>query len=141
MNAALIGRTLVEQGKKLFYSQNRLGAVKFTDNEEADGLCKDLEKHPHAFVLACLMDRQIKTERAWAIPHQFSQRLGGFSIERLAELSLTDVSRIMSELKPRHRFANMMSGYFHSAVSRISSQYAGDAGRIWSGIPSNSKKR
>ena len=44
--------------------------VHFVDNEEANAMLNDLEKYPHAYVLACLMDRQIKAERAWTIPYE-----------------------------------------------------------------------
>ena len=133
MNAKLISEKLVARGQKLFDAPKQLDAVKFTDVPEADALLKDLEKHPHAFVLACVMDRQIKAERAWVIPYRFSQNLGGFSFDKLKELSLADVTRIMSEPEPLHRFVDTMSKCFHSAIRRISYQYSGDASRIWSG--------
>lgn len=31
--------------------------LKLTDDENADQCCNDIEKCPHMFVLACLMDR------------------------------------------------------------------------------------
>ena len=46
--------------------------------QEADALLNDLAHHPHAFVLACVMDRQIKAERAWAIPYRLARFSAGF---------------------------------------------------------------
>ena len=64
--------------------------VKFTGIEDADDLLNDLEGHPHAFVIACIMDRQIKAEKAWAIPKEIEKALGGFSLSRLNGLSLVE---------------------------------------------------
>jgi endonuclease III len=83
------------------------------------------------------MDRQVKAEKAWVIPHRISQKLGGFSMELLCSLTQSDVTRLMSGPKPLHRFVDKMSGLFHSAVQRIKDQYAGDAARIWKGKPSS----
>ena len=41
----------------------------FTDKQEIDKKINDIKNYPHLFVLACLMDRQIKAERAWEIPY------------------------------------------------------------------------
>lgn len=101
----------------------------------ADALLNDLAAHPHAFVLACVMDRQIKAERAWLIPYRIAEKLRGFSMETLCQLSPADVKLLMSQPEPLHRFIDTMSGLFQSAVQRISSQYANDAARIWTGSP------
>ena len=37
----------------------------FSKNENSDKLLNDLDNHPHAFVIACLMDQQSKAEQAW----------------------------------------------------------------------------
>jgi len=60
--------------------------VEFTGNTGADDLLNDISRHPHAFVLGCVMDRQIKADRAWIIPHRFSCELKGFEFEKLLEL-------------------------------------------------------
>jgi len=52
--------------------------VPFAVKVEADQLVKDINGHPHAFVIACLMDRVGKAERAWGIPYELQQRLGSF---------------------------------------------------------------
>jgi endonuclease III len=56
-------------------------------------------------------------------------------MEALSRLSQEDVKALMSEPRPLHRFADTMSGVFHSAVRRIADVYAGDASRIWAGAP------
>ena len=42
--------------------------VHLVSDEEANNFLNNLEESSYAFVLACLMDRQIKAERAWIIP-------------------------------------------------------------------------
>ena len=137
VNEKAIHDRLVEHGQKLFNAPKQLNT--FTKISEADELLNDLDKHPHAFVLACVMDRQVKAERAWVIPYRFSQQLGDFSMERLNKLSLPEVSDIMSHPEPLHRFVENMSKAFHSAIQRISHQYAGDASQIWQGKPSSAE--
>ena len=67
-----------------------LVAVPFAVKVEADKLVKDLNEHPHAFAIACLMDRGIKAERAWRIPYALQQRLGCFDFPFLLQLSLQE---------------------------------------------------
>lgn len=135
MTQDTIRKQLVERGQALFAKPK--GMVEFTKVVTADQLLNDLERHPHAFVLACVMDRQIKAERAWLIPHRISEKLGGFSMDVLAKLSQKEVFRLMSKPEPLHRFAETMSRLFHAAVQRISKEYAGDASRIWADQPSS----
>lgn len=131
MNERLIRDRLVEHGQTLFRAQRQL--VQFTNVPAADTLLNDLNTHPHAFVLACVMDRQIKAEKAWLIPHLISEKLSGFSMSSLSSLSIVDVNRLMSQPEPLHRFVSIMSRFFHSAVQRISRQYSGNAANIWTG--------
>jgi endonuclease III len=133
MNEKAIRDRLVERGQILFNAPRKF--VQFTRLPEADALLNDLAGYPHAFVLACVMDRQIKTERAWLIPHRISERLGSFSLDALSRLSRADVKRLMSKPDPLHRFVDMMSELFKSAVQRIIGCYEGDAARIWTGNP------
>jgi endonuclease III len=62
MDEKTIGDRLVEHGHALFSAPWR--QVPFTRIEPADALLNDLKGHPHAFVLACVMDRQIKAEKS-----------------------------------------------------------------------------
>ena len=79
---------LVEIAKQVFDNKGK-GNVRFVDNEEYNNFLNDIEKYPHAFVLACLMDKQMKAERAWEIPCKVYEELGNFDINYLAELPET----------------------------------------------------
>lgn len=124
---------LVERGEAIL--QAPPAPVVFTGNTVADALLNDLTQHPHAFVLACVMDRQIKAELAWLIPHRFAKKLGNFEFSTLRALSLNDVRALMTEPTPLHRFTEKMSVGFYEAVQRIANVYGGDASRIWSDKP------
>lgn len=134
MSERAIADKLVNRGKTLFDAPEQ--PIQFTGNNEADTLLNDLDRYPHAFVLGCVMDRQVKSEKAWMIPHSISEKLGGFTMENLSQLSLENVIRLMSGL---HRFPERMSQKFHSAVRLISNQYGGNAALIWLGGPSSAE--
>lgn len=106
--------------------------LKFTNIKEADDLFNDIENHSHFFVLGCIMDRQIKTERAWKIPYLIMKNLGGFEFERLLNLSLEELKKTFSKNK-FHRFNDIMAKNFYSAIKKIKEDYNGDASKIWKG--------
>jgi endonuclease III len=137
MNEKAIRDRLVEHGRMLFRAPRQ--TIQFTKNQQADVLLNDLDNHPHAFVLACIMDRQIKAEKAWLIPYRILERLNDFSMEALHRLSRADVNRLMTEPEPLHRFVDKMSGFFHSAIQRIAQEYASNASRMWTGKPSSAE--
>lgn len=128
-----IAALLVKHGDDLFKAKPV--SVFFTGDPGADALLNDIDKRPHAFVLACIMDRQIKAERAWVIPYRISEAIGGFSFELLLTLSLDDFQRLLREPKPLHRFPGTMAQNLHSAVQLIAAEYEGDASRIWRDCP------
>lgn len=126
---------LLRRGEELYSSPRQIRH--FTDNEKANALLNDLDNYPHAFVLACVMDRQIKAERAWLIPHLVSEEIGGFEFSRLRSLSRGKVRDLMIRPVPLHRFPERMSENFYDAVRVIADTYEGDASRIWRGKPSS----
>lgn len=133
MSEATIRDRLVEHGQLLFRAPRAF--VEFTHLADADALLNDLGEYPHAFVLACIMDRQIKAERAWIIPYRIAKKLGDFTIGTLGKQSLSDIKELMGKPKPLHRMSDRMAGVFYSGVQRIVTVYQGDAGRIWRGRP------
>jgi len=137
MTALEIKDTLVNQGLLLFNKPR--DTVPFTGEHEADVLLNDITRFPHAFVLGCIMDRQMPAEKAWLIPFLISNKLGGFSIERLRLLSLNETKCLMSHPQPLHRFPDLMGGNFYYAVQRFVNLYDSDASNIWRNNPASAE--
>ena len=109
----------------------------FVDDEEANNILNNIEKYPHAYVLACLMDRQIKAERAWAIPYEIYKEISSFELSELEKIELEELKSIFNR-KKLHRFNDTMAGIFHEAVIDIRKKYEGNAANIWNNCPSSS---
>lgn len=110
--------------------------VHFTGEEKIDLFLNDLNIYPHAYVLACLMDRQIKAERAWKIPYIVCNK---FETNRIDELAQIDIKKYISlfELEKIHRFNKSMAEIFYHAVVKIQNDYEGNASKIWKDKPSS----
>lgn len=132
MSQEKIIEILIQRGNELFAQPPK--KVNFTGNEEADTLLNDLNQFPHAYVLACVMDRQIRAERAWLIPYLVSKEIGGFDFEVLLQLDLNYLNQIF-EKKSLHRFNNIMAENFYSAIQLINNKYNNDASNIWQNTP------
>ena len=126
---------LVEIAQQVFNDKDK-GNVHFVDNEEYNIFLNDIERYPHAFVLACLMDKQMKAERAWEIPCKVYDELGNFDINYLAELPETTYIDLFLKNK-YHRFNEVEAKNFYKAIQKIKSQYNSDASNIWKGCPSS----
>lgn len=131
----LIRDLLVQHGEELLTKPRAF--ISFTHMPEADTLLNDLDHYPHAFVIACLMDRQYKAEKCWLIPYRFQEKLHSFEFARLADLSLDEVQQLMSQPEALHRLPKVMAGIFYAAIQRIAQQYQGDASHIWKNSPSS----
>ena len=112
-------------------------AVEFTKDPEADQLLNDIDGHPHAFVCASLVDRQVPAETAWLVPSKIRARVGSFEFADLKPLTEEDWLRLMHEPEPAHRFPDVMARVLHRAIQRIASSYGGLASRIWADQPSS----
>lgn len=128
---------LVTIGKARFSDSER-HLITFVNDAEQDKFLNDIENTPHAFVLACLMDRQIKAERAWSIPFRIKEIIGSFKIDDLASVSLEEYKNIFNR-NVLHRFNDVMAEVFYSVVQDIKVKYNGDVSRIWSNNPSSAK--
>lgn len=126
---------LVAHGREHMRSSPEI--IAFTGVEESDDLLNDLDRFPHAFVIACVMDRQIKAELAWAIPFKLKQRIGDFDFATLYDLSEEQVRTYLNSPTPLHRFPDKMSDCLYSVIQVIGDKYGGDASLIWSDTPSS----
>ena len=130
-----IAAVLVQRGKAVLEAPAE--RPKFTEDVKANALVTNLERYPHAYVIACIMDRQIKAERAWEIPYRIRERVGSFEFRRLRELSKADLVGAMRKPTTLHRYPAVMAANIYSAITLIDDKYGGDASRIWSGKPSS----
>ena len=85
--------------------------VHFSANIEAHNLINNLEEFPHAYVLACLMDRQIKAEKAWEIPYKIKTHIGSFTLDQILRKSEEFYSWLFKEHK-FHRLNSEMGKIF-----------------------------
>lgn len=132
MNQQKIVETLIEKGNEILKEPYK--KIDFTKNQEADDLLNNFQEFPHAFVLACVMDRQIKAERAWLIPYEISKEIGGFEFSMLLELNLEQIKEIFKR-RSLHRFNDMMAKNFYLAIQKIHNKYNDNASNIWKDLP------
>lgn len=125
---------LIKRGKA---SMKRGRDVSFAEDPEADKLVKDLNDYPHAFVLACLMDRQYPAKRVWAIPYRLRERLGTFEFGKLVKIPQSTFGKVMGKRPALHRLHKEMAKNCHKAVRRIADSYKGNAANIWNDNPSS----
>lgn len=106
--------------------------LKFTYDEEMDKELRDITHKPYMFVLACVMDRQMKAELAWSIPHKVCEKFNADTFEKLKAIPEEDIVRFFKE-ENLHRYDETMGRNFYDAVQRIATLYNGDASLIWKG--------
>ncbi len=129
-NIKIITDILIRRGNK--YLQDPPAPNKFTENEIANRYLNDIKYYPHYYALACIMDRQIKAEKAWLIPYQIAEKINNYKFNGLLELSIDDYLNLFHE-NSLHRFNNAMAKYFYLGVSKIHNEYKDNAALIWTG--------
>ena len=109
--------------------------VDFVPLAEANTLLNDLEHHPHAFVLACLVDRQDIAERAWTLPYRLGERAGSWELADLVALPPEAIVKHVLMPDALHHYPAKMAPVVYAALQRIAERYDGDASRIWADTP------
>jgi uncharacterized HhH-GPD family protein len=130
-----IAKALIRRGED--EREERRDTPEFTPDAAANALVADIRRYPHAYVIACIMDRQMKAERAWEIPYRIRERVGSFEFRQLRGLSTADLVRAMRKPTTLHRYPAIMGANMHAAIALIDEKYRGDASRIWSERPSS----
>ena len=108
-----------------------------TENRDSEILLANLEKYPHAFVLASILHREVSAADVWDIPYKFMERLGSFEFHDIQKLSLEDVKKLMSSPSPLHIHPNAMAKSLYLGVQHIQERYSGKTSKIWADIPSS----
>jgi endonuclease-3 len=105
----------------------------------ANALVHDLERYPHAFVLACILDTSVAAEVAWTIPQRVKEALGTFAIEELYKVDEEYYVELFSGERKWHRYPARSAKFFYEGVKRIveNEQMDGNASAIWEGKPSS----
>ena len=116
--------------------ENNDGFAHFVDDEDINSFLNIFNQYPHAFVLGCVMDKQIKAERAWEIPYKVYLELGNFEIDFLANIPLDKYKELFNN-GSYHRFNDKCATEFFNAIHKIKNDYDGYASRIWSDNPSS----
>jgi endonuclease-3 len=130
-----IQQILASRGLELFSRPRRF--IEFARNPQADALTNDIENTPHAFLLGCLVDRQMNSDFAWLVPFRLAEKLGDFRFCTLSALTLDQITDLMTQPEPLHRFPVKMATNIHLAIKQLRDEYEGDASRIWAGSPSS----
>ena len=111
-------------------SRERKGGVSgITVEPDARDLVNALNRHPHAFVLACIADRQTKADIAWSLPHAIRKTAGDFEFDTLRQFPKSKWAEVLGS--SGHRLATEMGRLLPAAVRHIGDRYGGDASRIW----------
>jgi uncharacterized HhH-GPD family protein len=108
-----------------------------TGDKESEALLRDVAHYPHAFLIACVCDRQMAAERAWRIPNELKKRLGTFEFDKLAVLPENAFVTAFNEPTRLHRFNDKMAHLVYTTIQKIKSDYQGNAAKVWSGCPSS----
>ena len=95
----------------------------------ARALVNDIERYPHAFVLACIADRQTKSDIAWSLPYAIREEAGDFEVDTLLGLEERKWASVLAD--SGHRLATKMAPLLIAAIRHIGDRYGGDASRIW----------
>jgi hypothetical protein len=119
---------LIQKGEDLL--NKPFVPIKFTKEEIIDDKLNDIINYPHHFVLACIMDRQIKAERAWGITYIICEKINDHSFKGLQKLSQKEILNFFQE-NNLHRFNKIMANCFYNGIQRIHNYYQDNASLIW----------
>ena len=109
---------------------DRLNPI-LTDNEAANEF---LLSDDWAFLAGVIGDYQMPAERAWAVPYNLSRRLGGWSVELVADHANRVLEAFLGP-PPLHRFPTQSSRWLVAGAQRVIDEYDGVAGAVWNDQP------
>ena len=129
-----ISDILIKRGNELLEKPYKL--IEFTGNSRADLLLNNIKEYPHFFTLGCVMDSQIKADKAWLIPYKVSKEIRSIDFNDFKNTRLEKLKDIFSR-NSLHRFNDKMAENFYLAIQKINDKYSGNASNIWKHTPSS----
>jgi uncharacterized HhH-GPD family protein len=106
-----------------------MDALPFTGDVDADRL---LASDPIALLIGFVLDQQVPLEKAFIGPLELRRRVGTVDPARIAGIDPAQLDAVFRERPALHRFPGSMARRVHELCAAISSEYGGDASRIWS---------
>jgi len=107
---------------------DRPDRLHFTGDPEADQL---LASDPLALLIGFALDQQVSVQKAFSGPAELRRRIGHLDAARIAATELGELERIFRERPALHRFPAAMAARVQSLCALISSEYGGEAARVW----------
>ncbi|GLY63414.1 HhH-GPD-type base excision DNA repair protein [Amycolatopsis taiwanensis] len=102
--------------------------LRLTGDAESDKL---LSEDPFALLTGMLLDQQISMEIAFAGPRKIADRMGGFSVAKIAEADLDEFVELCVTKPAIHRYGGSMARRVHALAGYIMDTYGGRTEVIW----------
>jgi uncharacterized HhH-GPD family protein len=99
-----------------------------TGDQDVDEL---LSTDSFALLTGMLLDQQIAMEVAFAGPKKIADRMGGFSVSKIAEADLDEFVEICVTKPAIHRFGGSMARRVHALAQYVMETYDGRTEAIW----------
>jgi uncharacterized HhH-GPD family protein len=100
----------------------------FTGDDEADRL---LAQEPLALLVGFVLDQQVSVQKAFSGPLELRRRLGSLDAATIAAMDPGELESAFRERPALHRYPGTMARRTQELCAAISSDYAGDAARVW----------
>ena len=104
------------------------GTLHLTGDAEANKL---LAGDPFALLTGMLLDQQIAMEVAFSGPRKIAERMGGFSVSKIAEADLDEFVELCVAKPAIHRYGGSMARRVHALARFIVENYDGRTEAIW----------
>jgi uncharacterized HhH-GPD family protein len=102
--------------------------LRLTGDPDTDKL---LAEDPFALLTGLLLDQRFPMEHAFAGPKKIADRMGEFSITKIAETSLDEFVELAVQPPAIHRYGGAMARRVHALAHYVLDHYEGKADKIW----------
>jgi uncharacterized HhH-GPD family protein len=100
----------------------------FTDDDAANAL---IATNPLALLIGFALDQQVTVPAAFSGPRKLEQRLGRLDAADIAGMDPGKLDAVFREKPAVHRFPGNMAKRVQELCVVITSEYGGDAARVW----------